>query len=90
MSRKALSQCQVAGDETGFPVVYPRPTGFPFRWRCGGGFGKQEEQSQDVQFISDLIDQLKKEHNIDDARIYANGLPNGVPLAGNGSASGVR
>lgn len=72
-----LSHWNQLADEFGFLVVYPRASGFPFRWRCGGGFGKQEEQAQDVQFISDLIDQLKKEHNIDEARIYANGLSNG-------------
>ena len=31
----------------------------------------------DVRFISDLIDRLMAEYNIDPARIYANGLSNG-------------
>jgi polyhydroxybutyrate depolymerase len=65
-------------DEFGFLVVYPRGSGFPFRWRS---FGTQEEQFQDVQFISDLIDQLEKEYKIDQARIYANGLSNGGGMA---------
>ncbi len=68
-------------DECGFLVVYPRGTGFPFRWRCGAFFGNQDELSQDVQFISDLIDQLKKEYRIDEARIYVNGLSNGGGMA---------
>jgi polyhydroxybutyrate depolymerase len=72
-----LSHWNQLADEFGFLVVYPRGSGFPFRWRCSGMFGKQEEQPQDVQFISDLIDQLKKEYKIDEGRIYANGLSNG-------------
>jgi len=72
-----LSHWNQLADEFGFLVVYPSGSGFPFRWRCGGRFGKPEEQSQDVQFISDLIDQLKKEYKIDEDRIYANGLSNG-------------
>lgn len=61
-----LSHWNQLADECGFLVVYPRGSGFPFRWRCGGWFGKQAELSQDVQFISDLIDQLKKEYRIDE------------------------
>lgn len=76
-----LSHWNQLADEFGFLVVYPRGSGFPFRWRSGGRFGEQEEQSQDVQFISDLIDQLKKEYKIDEARIYANGLSNGGGMA---------
>lgn len=72
-----LSHWNQLADENGFLVVYPRGSGFPFRWRCGGRFIKQEELSQDVQFISDLIDQLKKEYKIDETRIYINGLSNG-------------
>ena len=76
-----LSHWNQLADEFGFLVVYPRGSGFPFRWRCSGLFSKQEEQSQDVQFISDLIDYLKKEYNIDEARIYANGLSNGAGMS---------
>ena len=72
-----LSHWNQVADESGFIVVYPSGSGFPLRWRCGGGFGKPEELSEDVQFISDLVDRLKEEHNIDEFRIYANGLSNG-------------
>jgi polyhydroxybutyrate depolymerase len=72
-----LSHWNQLADEFGFLVVYPRGSGFPFRWRCSGMFSRQAEQSEDVQFISDLIDQLKKEYKIDETRIYANGLSNG-------------
>ena len=76
-----LSHWNRLADEFGFLVVYPRGSGFPFRWRCGGGFGSAAEQAQDVRFISDLIDQLKRDYPIDDARVYANGLSNGGGMA---------
>ena len=63
---------QVA-DENGFLVVYPCGTGFPKRWRAGGPADPQP----DIQFISDLIDQLERDYNIDENRIYVNGLSNG-------------
>lgn len=72
-----LSHWNQVADEAGFLVVYPTGSGFPLRWHCNGRLNKAEQARQDVQFISDLIDQLKKEYNIDEARIYANGLSNG-------------
>lgn len=59
--------------ENNFIVVYPSGTGSPMHWRTG----TQADSSPDVQFISDLIDRLEKDYNIDPARIYANGLSNG-------------
>lgn len=58
-------------DEHGFIVVYPSGTRFPKRWRTNG------TSMEDVIFISDLIDKLEQQYNIDKARIYANGLSNG-------------
>ena len=72
-----LSHWNRLADEAGFLVVYPFGSSFPLRWNCGGRFGQQEQAQQDVQFISDLIDQLKKEYNLDESRVYANGLSNG-------------
>jgi len=72
-------QMQISGwnklaDEYGFIVVYPSGTGFPRRWQAGGQTG---DPLSDVLFISDLIDKLEGNYNIDPARIYANGLSNG-------------
>lgn len=72
-----LSHWNQLADESGFLVVYPFGSSFPLRWRCNGRFNKAGEALEDVQFISDLIDQLKKQYNIDEARVYANGLSNG-------------
>jgi len=72
-----LSHWNRLADESGFLVVYPFGRGFPLRWCCNGRFNQAEQARQDVQFISDLIDQLKKDYNIDVSRVYADGLSNG-------------
>ena len=64
-------------DQYGFIVVYPSGTGFPKRWRTHGEPGSDTDPTMDLTFISDLIDKLENEYNIDPARIYANGLSNG-------------
>ncbi|MEO8383261.1 MAG: PHB depolymerase family esterase [Acidobacteriota bacterium] len=69
-----LSEWNELADREGFMVVYPSGTtgGGPRVWRMGGAGGKR-----DVQFISDLIDELQKTYSIDPRRIYANGMSNG-------------
>lgn len=70
-----VSQWNPIADREGFIVVYPSGTGFPKRWLA---FPQQDfDQSKDVVFISDLIDTLSAQYNIDPARIYVNGLSNG-------------
>ena len=69
-------QMQISGwndlaDKFGFIVVYPSGTRFPRRWQTRG------DSRRDVIFISDLIDELERQYNIDPRRIYANGLSNG-------------
>ncbi len=72
-----ISHWNKLADEHGFIVVYPCGTGIPLRWdafpRAGGG----NDGLRDVTFISDLIDKLEGDYNIDPTRIYANGLSNG-------------
>jgi polyhydroxybutyrate depolymerase len=72
-----LSGWNRLAEENGFLVVYPSGTSFPRRWVTSRAFGNPEQGLVDVQFISDLIDQLSIEYNIDLTRIYANGLSNG-------------
>ena len=72
-----LSHWNQLADESGFLVVYPCGSRFPLRWHCGGGFSQPDQAQADVQFIADLIDQLKRDYNLDETRIYANGLSNG-------------
>jgi polyhydroxybutyrate depolymerase len=72
-----LSHWNQLADEAGFLVVYPCGSGFPLRWNVGGQWSGSDQARQDVRFIADLIDQLKQRYNIDETRIYANGLSNG-------------
>lgn len=58
-------------EQHGFIVAYPCGTRFPLRWRAYADSG------QDVGFLTDLIDKLAGEYNIDPARIYVNGISNG-------------
>jgi polyhydroxybutyrate depolymerase len=72
-----LSRWNDLAEEYGFLVVYPGGTRFPKRWRTGMLPGRQQDPSADIQFLSDLIDKLEMDFNIDPKRIYANGLSNG-------------
>lgn len=70
-----ISRWNDLADRHGFIVVYPAGTGFPRRWRAGGGTAVDD--LADVTFIADLIDDLAARYTIDRTRIYANGLSNG-------------
>jgi polyhydroxybutyrate depolymerase len=72
-----LSGWHDLADEEGFIAVFPAGTGFPMRWSAGGRSLNEADPLHDVQFISDMIDQLEREYNIDPNRIYVNGLSNG-------------
>ncbi|MDT8382556.1 MAG: PHB depolymerase family esterase [Brevefilum sp.] len=72
-----VSQWNELADEEGFIVVYPSGTGFPLRWRVSEDSAYPGGQENEIAFISDLIDKLSDEFNIDSARVYANGLSNG-------------
>ena len=64
-------------DEFGFIVVYPSGTNFPLRWRVNPDSSNPDGPEKEVAFITDLIDKLENQYNIDSNRIYANGLSNG-------------
>lgn len=72
-----ISHWNKLADEYGFIVVYPSGSGFPKRWRSNGQVDPGDDPMVDVVFISDLIDTLEQQYNIDKMRIYANGLSNG-------------
>lgn len=75
-SQMRISQWNRVADEHGFLVAYPAGGGGgPRVWRIPGGRGPS--RTSDVAFISDLIDKLAAEHNVDPARIYVNGLSQG-------------
>jgi len=75
MNQMEVSQWNELADEHGFIVAYPSGTGFPKRWNTSGVAG--EGGADDVAFLSDLIDTLSQQYNIDPQRVYVNGLSNG-------------
>ena len=64
-------------DEYGFLVVYPQGTGFPLRWNTRPTEDDPGAMGEELQFFSDLFENLSQTYNIDPARIYANGMSNG-------------
>ncbi|MDH3292562.1 MAG: alpha/beta hydrolase-fold protein [Gemmatimonadota bacterium] len=77
-AQREMSRWNQVADEHGFIVVYPSGTEFPRMWhavRPGAGL------TADVSFISELIDTLRSEYNIDPARVYADGMSNGGGMA---------
>lgn len=70
-----LTRWNRLADREGFIVVYPSGLGGagPRVWRVSQGPGL----TRDVQFISQLIDKIEADYNIDPARIYVNGFSNG-------------
>jgi polyhydroxybutyrate depolymerase len=79
-SAMAISQWNLVAEENGFIVVYPQGTGFgPKSWEMTGS--ETPSHMPDVIFISQLIDKLETSFNIDNARIYANGMSNGGGMA---------
>jgi polyhydroxybutyrate depolymerase len=76
-----ISGWNALAEKHGFLVAYPSGSGLPLRWRTHGRLGSADDPTTDVLFVSDLIDKLEREHRIDPARIYANGLSNGAGMA---------
>jgi polyhydroxybutyrate depolymerase len=71
-------------EQYGFIVVYPAGSGAFFGTLTRGASiwpGGPHTLPRDVRFISDLIDKLEAEYNIDPNRIYANGMSNGGNMA---------
>lgn len=72
-----ISNWNALADEEGFLVVYPMGTSLPLRWAASTPVEDSTDSMKEVVFISDLIDQLSAEYNIDPEHIYASGLSNG-------------
>lgn len=80
----AMSRWNDVADEHGLLVVYPEGSG---AFLGGLGPGPQiwpmgpRSLGRDVRFVSDLIDKLEAEYNIDPKRIYADGMSIGGGMA---------
>ena len=78
-----ISRWNDLADQYGFIVVYPNGSGAFFDGFSPGPhvWPGEDDLPRDVRFISDLIDKLESEYNIDTNRIYANGMSNGGNMA---------
>jgi polyhydroxybutyrate depolymerase len=72
-----LTGFNAVADKENFIVVYP--DGFEKHWTDGRGVQWQShvENTDDVGFISALIDRLSRELNIDAKKVYVTGISNG-------------
>lgn len=85
-SQSGMSGWNAIADDEGFIVVYPSATpltvaGWPKLWRAWEDISGREDTMADIQFISDLIDALDAQYNLDLTRIYANGYSSGGAMA---------
>jgi polyhydroxybutyrate depolymerase len=71
-----LTQFNVIADRENFIVVYP--DAIDAKWNDGRVEGAGID---DVAFISDLIDKLSNEFNIDTKRVFITGMSNGAVMA---------
>lgn len=74
-SEKFFGFDNIAKDKR-FIAIYPE--GIKKGWNDGRIDGKLKRTSDDVRFISELIDFLIKNENADSSRIYATGISNGA------------
>lgn len=80
-SAQNFSNFNPVSDEYGFLMVYPEaffesaPDNFV--WADGRGLAADKLGIDDVGFINALVDELKREYNIDDSRVYLCGFSNG-------------
>ena len=74
-AQREASQWNELAEAQSFIVAYPsgEAGGGPTVWNVNAGPGL----AKDVRFIAELIDTLSVDYNIDQARVYANGLSNG-------------
>lgn len=75
-------------DKKGFIAVYPEGTGQKIlgkllaTWNGGRCCGKAAEKNiDDVSFIRQVLDDLKRRYNIDRKRVYVTGISNGAIMA---------
>ena len=79
-----LSDMRSLADEENFIVVYPQGTALDSgdgHWNTMISSAGNKSSTDDIGFISALIDELAVSHNIDTERVYATGYSNGAGFA---------
>ena len=85
--QRYFSGWDILGEAENFIAVFPNGTGRPLRWNAGE-FSASERAgalmqavirapSDDIQFLSDLLDSVETTYCIDSAHVYVTGLSNG-------------
>ncbi|GAB4209787.1 MAG: hypothetical protein Fur0023_22120 [Bacteroidia bacterium] len=83
-SLEQTSQLISKSNSSGFLLIYPEGMKYSGlrTWNGGGCCGDAVLNNiDDVGFISNLIDTIKSQYNIDTTRIYATGISNGAIMA---------
>ena len=80
---KLISKSESAGFIAVFPNGYSRfPSGILATWNAGTCCGKaQETNVDDVGFIREVIARVKRQANVDPARVFATGMSNGAMMS---------
>ncbi len=74
--QQLLTKMQPLARERGWAMAWPE--GIGYSWNAGVCCGRaQDEESDDVRFIRDLVAQLGREMCLDLRRVYATGMSNG-------------
>jgi len=77
-SQRMLSRLHDIGDREGFITVYPEGSGTPQSFNAGVCCGLSAQNDvDDMGFVDAMLESLKSDLCIDDARIYSSGLSNG-------------
>lgn len=89
--QRSLSTWDAVADREGIIVAYPSARGSrglrawmvrkPYKVLVPGSRDSVELVSVDVHYVRALIDELKARYNIDERRVYADGLSNGGGMA---------
>ena len=79
--QERLSHFDKISDEHGFIVVYP--DGLDRSWADGRGKSPSDVKGvNDVRFLSELIEKLESQYQVDSSRIFATGMSNGGFMSG--------
>lgn len=79
-----LTKMSEKADKEGFIVAYPNGTkwlGKVRSWDADNGVQLPGTDSNDVGFVKDMVDTIKKNMSVDNNRVYAAGFSNGGMLA---------
>ena len=69
-----MSQFSGFADQHGFVLATPQGSGTPIQWNVKPDL----KANPDLQYMTDLLDQIEAEQCIDTSRVYATGLSNGA------------